>query len=72
MSLLSILANLSMDEPSNPAPSASAASDSLGVISKLLRKPRVSVNHRLINLISLSLVVFRTYSLDASFSSGVL
>ena len=67
MSLSLILVNLSIDEPSNPAPSTNTAPSSLGVISKLLGKPRISVNHRLINLISLSLVVLRTYSLDVSF-----
>jgi hypothetical protein len=38
-----------IDEPSNPIPSSSASSSSLGVIAKLFRWPSMSVNQRRMN-----------------------
>src|SRR5262245_38420769 len=49
-----------IDEPSNPIPSSSAASISLGVTAKLFRCPSMSVNQRSRNSIRSSLIRSRT------------
>lgn len=45
MSLSSMRANPSIEEPSNPIASPRASSSSDEVMVKLLRNPRISVNH---------------------------
>ncbi len=54
MSLSSMRANPSMDDPSKPIPSAMPVSSSSTVMAKLLRKPRTSVNQRRMNFTSCS------------------
>ena len=57
--------NPSIDEPSNPIPSANAPSSSCDVIVKDFRNPRTSVNHSRTNRIPRSSIVRRTYSASA-------
>src|SRR5439155_3008264 len=57
--------NPSIEDPSNPIPSAKAPSSSCEVIVKDLRKPRTSVNHSRTNRIPRSSTVRRTYSASA-------
>ena len=52
----------SIDEPSNVMPSSRAFSSSAGLMAKLLRLPRMSVNHRRISRTPRSSTVRRTYS----------
>ena len=60
MSLSSMRANPSMDEPSKPMPSSSAPSSSSTVIVKLFSEPRMSVNQRRMNLMFCALQVWIT------------
>ena len=55
----------SIEEPSNPIPSAKAPSSSCEVIVKDLRKPRTSVNHSRTKRMPRSSTVRRTYSASA-------
>ena len=57
--------NPSIDEPSNPMPSANAPSSSCDVIVNDFRNPRTSVNHSRMNRIPRSSIVRRTYSASA-------
>ena len=57
--------NPSIDEPSNPIPSANAPSSSCDVIVNDFRNPRTSVNHRRTKRIPRSSIVRRTYSASA-------
>ena len=50
----------SIDEPSNPMPSANAPSSSCDVIVKDFRNPSTSVNHRRMNRMPRSSIVRRT------------
>ena len=54
--------NPSIDEPSNPFPSANAPSSSCDVIVNDFRNPRTSVNHSRMKRIPRSSTVRRTYS----------
>ena len=54
--------NPSIDEPSNVIPSSRAFSSSAGLIAKLFRLPRMSVNHRRIRRTPRSSTLRSTYS----------
>ena len=69
ISLSSIRAKPSIDEPSKPIPSSNAPSSSSTEIAKLFRTPRISVNHRRMNRTSFSFAILRTYSLLSVFLS---
>ena len=65
MSLSSIRAKPSIEEPSNPIPVSSASASSERVMESPFRRPRTSVNHSLMNrtlcsLTSLSISVFES------------
>ena len=62
--------NPSIDEPSNPIPSANAPSSSCDVIVKAFRNPRTSVNHSRMNRIPRSSIVRRTYSTSSECAMG--
>ncbi len=62
ISLSSIRANPSMEDPSKPTPLSRASSSSSTVIVKLFKNPRISVNHMLIYSIFRSFTIFKIRS----------
>ena len=66
ISLSSMRAKPSIEEPSKPIPSSRAPSNSSAVMAKFFNIPRISVNHSRMNLISCSLAFLSTYSLPSS------
>jgi hypothetical protein len=66
MSDSSIALNPVIDDPSNPIPSSSASSTSLGVTAKLFRWPSMSVNQRRTNSTPSSLMRRSTRLRDSS------
>ena len=66
MSLSSMRTKPSTDEPSKPKPSSNARSNSSTLTEKLFRKPRMSVNHILMNFTFCSLIRRYTCSLASA------
>ena len=71
ISLSLMRANPSMAAPSNPTPCSMASSRSSTVMAKPFRCPRMSVNHRRMNLTSFSWAVRTTKSRSAARSASM-
>ena len=69
ISLSSMRANPSIDEPSKPTPRSSASGSSCAVMANPLSAPRMSVNQSRMNLTSCSRTMPRTYSRASSLSA---